>query len=329
MATVITYNYQTQMKQITDLFPNAQFIEVEEHKIPLNLTKAEDLASPLKACFPFPKGMIAVSGADSVSFLQGLCTIDIKKLEEGEATRGLFVNKLGKILFDVFFLLEGGSIFLITDPGEEKNLYKHLDFYLITEAVTLELKVDQSFYYLLEEETTGQIPSGLSQIWSTTKDKGQITIGSCKSSENPFKELLEQGFKLIGFELYEELRPAFELSRAGIDFDGERIPQEAALEDYVAFDKGCYLGQEPISRVAFRGHEKHKLVCFKSLNPVPSGLPIVANSEEVGIVTSGSSVKVRGSFYSLGYLESKWIGDQSHPLYCTTAELLVDREKDQ
>ena len=317
------------MKQLTDLFPQAQFIEVEEHKIPLNLSKPDDLGQPIKACFPFPKGVIAVSGADSVTFLQGLCTIDVKKLEQGKGARGLFVNKLGKILFDVFFYLDGETIYLITDPSEEKNLFKHLDFYLITEAVKLEFITDWNFYYLLEEEGQGETPAGLSQIWSISKEQGQITVVACKKEENQFKQLVEAGFKMIGFELYEELRPAFELSRAGIDFDGERIPQEAALESAVAFDKGCYLGQEPISRVAFRGKEKHKLVCFKSLNPVPSGLPIVADSKEVGIVTSGSSVKVRGSFYSLGYLESDWISDKAHPLYCTTAELIVDREKDQ
>ncbi|MDX2470139.1 MAG: hypothetical protein QNL04_06135, partial [SAR324 cluster bacterium] len=243
--------------------------------------------------------------------------------------RGLFVNKLGKILFEAFIVNKNDVIQLITDPSEEKRLLKHLDFFAITEDVTFNLTTNMEFFYLLEESGKTEIPADLSQIWSINKDDGQIRVVSQIKGGNGFKGLVDAGFQIVGFEAYEELRPAFELSRAGIDFDSDRIPQEAALEDYVAFDKGCYLGQEPISRVAFRGQEKHKLVCFKSLNPVPSGLPIIAGDEEVGIVTSGSSIQIRGGFYSLGYLESSWIGNSSLPLYCTTSELLVDRKKDK
>ncbi len=317
------------MKEILEQFPDAQFIEVEDHRIPVNLTPAADLTQPIKAAFPFPKGVVEMSGKDAATFLQGMCTLDVPKLEEGQGQRGLFVNKLGKILFEAFLIKKGDLIQLITDPSEEIRLAKHLDFFAITEDVTFSIKTDLEFYYLMEESSETQIPTDLSQIWSIKKDEGQIRVVSCVTGGNGFNSLLEAGFQMVGFEAYEELRPAFELSRAGIDFDSDRIPQEAALEDCVAFDKGCYLGQEPISRVAFRGQEKHKLVCFRSLNPVPSGLPIIAGDDEVGIVTSGSSIKVRGGFYSLGYLEGKWIGNSSIPLYCTTSELLVDREKDK
>ena len=316
------------MNQISKEFPDAQFIEVGPHRLPLNLTTVDQLTSPIRAFFPFAKGVIRVTGKDRKSFLHGLCTADVNKLEPLTGTRTVFTDKNGKVHFDCLLYQGAEEILLFCDPGEEEGLTKHLDFYLIVEDVQLALTEEWDCFYIFTEEGEAN-PDGFLSFAPQKKENGEARPLVCKREENGFSALLEADYQAIGFELYEEIRPAFELSRAGIDFDSQRLPQEAALEDWVNFTKGCYLGQEPISRIAYRGRVKHKLTCFKALNPVPSGAAIVSGDKELGMITSGSSLKVRGSFYALGYLDTHWFDGEKAPIFCATAELLVDRQKDQ
>ncbi len=313
--------------EILRYFPHTQFVEVGPHSLPLNLTAREDLTSPIRAFFPFSKGIIEVSGADRKSFLQGLCTADVLKLGEREGVRCLFTDKNGKIHFDCFLWANSDHLFLMTDPGEEAGLVQHLEFYRIVEQVELTLRDNLDCFYLLLEE--GQAPlAGMQVVYRQKKAQGEWVVALAEQQDQGFTSLQKEGLRPVGFELFEELRPAFELSRSGVDFDNQRLPQEAGLERAVSFTKGCYIGQEPISRIAYRGRVKHKLFCFKGPNPIPSGAPLVAGDQEVGVVTSGSSIQVRGFFYALAYLETIWLKEPRHPLYCATSELLLDREID-
>jgi tRNA-modifying protein YgfZ len=77
--------------------------------------------------------------------------------------------------------------------------------------------------------------------------------------------------------------------RYGIDLDDATIPQEAGLNDRaVSFTKGCYVGQETVARLHYRGKPNRRLCGLRLSTPVPSGTPLVLGEREVGRV--GSSV---------------------------------------
>jgi len=303
-------------------FPQVQMIEVEGHQLPLNLTPLDQLRRPLKVFFPFSRGLVRLQGPDRLSFLQGLCLVDVPKLPPGQGSRCLFANKQGKLIFDAWIWQGQNELLLFTDPGEETRLLRHLEFFCITEAVTLDLAPPWETLVLFDEAGRPDLGQG-HRIWEQTQQESHLVAWAQEPGGNLAGKAGQEGYQAIGFELFEELRPGFNLARAGVDFDDQRLPQEAGLEAWMSMSKGCYLGQEPISRVAFRGHLQHKLVMLKAPNPVASGQPILCLGNEVGLVTSGSGIQVRGAFQALAYVDTACIKQPPGPLYTATSEVLL------
>lgn len=300
------------MKEVQERFPEAVFIEVFGHYLPMVLTPTAELTEPLKLVFPFAKGFLRVSGADHVTLLQGLCTQDLKKWQLGQTGRNLFPDNHGKVVFDCFTLKEEGQILLVADPGEEENLKRMIEFYTITEDVTVEKVQGYEIFFLLGQEPMEE--EGLKSLFQLDTNQGQLRVVLAEEGENGFSSLMEQGYQPIGFEQFEEIRPAFGFARAGVDFNRDHLPQEAGLEHAVNFNKGCYVGQEPISRVAFRGRLKRKLGLIKGDQPILNGSPLMLGEDQLGVVTSGSSLCIGGQYYALAYLDTHWMLEGSESL---------------
>ena len=129
-----------------------------------------------------------------------------------------------------------------------------------------------------------------------------LLAGSGRRARAAWDAALAAGAVPIGAETRETLRIEQGVPRFGVDFDGSNLPAEAGVvERAVSFTKGCYIGQEPIVRLAHRGHANRELRRLR-LDELPA-LPatLLDGEREVGRVTSSAGLP-EGGAAALGYV---------------------------
>lgn len=286
------------MSDFFERFDQAQFIEHEGYKIPVQLTAPDQIQDFSKLFFPFPVTPIEVTGSERAAYLNGLGPTDLRQFKPGDGTRCLFTDAGGHVIFDTYLYAEDERILVFCDPGEEIKLLKHLDFYAITEDVA---------FKLAEEPVELAVVFGFSgdTLGGTLIYEGRGGHALLYGAPGLFEALEQAGYTAIGMALYEEIRPLYGIARAGVDYGAHQLPQEAALEEFMEFQKGCYLGQEPISRVNFRGKIRHRLEQVLTAEPLEPGQPITSGDKEVGKVTTPSRLQTGQGFWSLAYLDAR------------------------
>lgn len=204
--------------------------------------------------------LLEVRGSDCVKWLNGLVTCDVGKLALGEARHGLIVARKGKILTDVLISApqpaETGGIerlMLDVDAEAASAVHEHLEHHLIMEDVEI---------LALEEQPWLILGSGAHQAAAERGVWAKLVLRGL--AEDPTEAALtfgaEQVAKPDDATLWDDVRfsagwPAFRT-----DYDDAFYPQEAGLEAFaVAFDKGCYLGQEVVFMLQVRGKVKRRL----------------------------------------------------------------------
>jgi len=295
------FTFNRKSMDFKQLFPNASLIEHQGHIIPLELTPPSSIKDFSKLFFPCPRGVISVAGADRTSFLNGLGPTDLRQFKPGEGRRMLITNQHGHLLFDSYIWGLEDRILIFAEPGEEHKLIQFMQFYAITEAVEFRQLEPTDFEFCV---TFGYAKSSVTGCFEIEKNEGFAVLGA-PNTISLSQSLLNLGFLAIGFELYEELRPMVGLARSGVDFSSENLPQEAGLEPYMSFQKGCYLGQEPISRIAFRGRVRKHLEQITSDEPLSAGQVLTGLNGEVGQVTSPSNLQSTSGYHALAYLSAQ------------------------
>ncbi|MET4798019.1 folate-binding protein [Bradyrhizobium sp. LB11.1] len=250
----------------------------------------------MKSAFLPDRGVIKVAGEDARNFLNGLITTDVDRLKPGLGRFGALLTPQGKIIVD-FLITEvpagHGSEFLIDCPKAlADGLATKLKFYKLRAKVTVDNLSDDL---------------GVLAAWD-----GQLATQPDLSFADPRHEhlgtriLIPEDFKqklsdLIGAELvdaadYEAHRIALGVPRGGLDFMySDAFPHETNMDRLagVDFDKGCYVGQEVVSRMQHRGTARTRSVkvLLDDLSP-ETGVTVMAGDKSVG--TMGSSAQGKG-----------------------------------
>lgn len=226
---------------------------------------------------------LVLSGDDTVPWLQGMITSDLHKLiEEGSGQRTSFVNTTGRFVGEARILHLPEMLLLDLEPGTlEAGLLSHLRRHIIMEKITIADQSEKTARLgligpraaeLLERLTTWSTkPSQLKPFagaWGEFDDQDLIVqrvvwselpcfdlICDVQAAPRLFNGLreLEEELPLFGFETFETLRIEAGIPRHGAELHDKVIPLEAAFDDAIAYDKGCYLGQEIITRLDTRG----------------------------------------------------------------------------
>jgi len=233
------------------------------------------------------RGVVRVSGEDAASFLQGVLTNDVEKLAAGEARYAALLTPQGKILFDMLVVrlaAESGAVFLVDcAAAQAADLAKRLGFYKLRAKVAV---ADESASLGVlagwGAEPEGA-PQGVLYADPRERDLGWRAIV-------PREKALE--FAADGETPYEARRIAAGVPKGGVDFAyGDAFPHDANLDllHGVDFDKGCYVGQEVVSRMRHRGTARKRVVRVKLAgDPRPPGAPILDGAIPVGTLGSSS-----------------------------------------
>ncbi len=235
--------------------------------------------------------LFAVTGKDRASWLNGLVTCDVLKLEPGAAQYGLAVTTKGRIVTDMFLIAEAERIVVALPARVREPVMAMLDHHLIMEDAELE-SVEGLRVAFGHGPRASEMPGAVA--CDPTGLGGAILL----VREGEEQALAEAASALGGVvgdaQGWEALRLERAVPRFGVDFDDKTYPQEAALEKRaVSFDKGCYLGQEVVCMLEMRGHVKRKLVpvVLDAKSSVEAGAAVLdAAGNEVGKLSSvGSS----------------------------------------
>jgi len=250
----------------------------------------------MKAAFLPDRGVVKVSGNDAGNFLNGLVTTDVARLQPGEGRFGALLTPQGKIIVD-FLITEApsghGGGFLIDCPKAlAQALADKLGFYRLRAKVTVE-NLSDSLGVLAAWDGDASLKPDLT---FTDPRNARLGLRILVPSQLAQKAADLIGAKIVDASAYEAHRIALGVPRGGLDFTyGDAFPHETNMDRLsgVDFDKGCYIGQEVVSRMQHRGTARTRAVRVALEGPAPEvGSAILAGGKPVG--TMGSAADHHG-----------------------------------
>ncbi len=231
------------------------------------------------------RSLLEVGGEDRVSFLQGLVTNEVEGLGRGTACFAGLLSPQGKILFDFFVVNAGETILLDCPSAAAADLLKRLTFYKLRARVTL---ADLSVRWRM------------AAIWGDgaaefCKRKASIAFEDPRLTALGFRAFVEAVNEPIvdaATGNYEAMRIGAAVPEGGKDYSyGDTFPHEACFDllHGIDFKKGCYVGQEVVSRMQHRGTARTRVLAVSAAEPLPAGgSDILADSFAVGRLGSVS-----------------------------------------
>ncbi|HEY1862815.1 MAG TPA: folate-binding protein [Roseiarcus sp.] len=239
-----------------------------------------------KAALLEDRSVLSVSGAEATSFLQGLLTNDVERLEPGEARYAALLTPQGKILFDMIVVrtIEGDESSYLIDCAtpQAADLARRLGFYKLRAKVAI---VDVSADRAVAAFWSDERPSVDGLLYADPRDS---RLGWRAILPRPIGAALG----LDHANEYEGLRIAVGAPKGGVDFAyADAFPHDANFDllHGVDFDKGCYVGQEVVSRMKHRGTARKRVARVKLDGPAPApGTPVMDRELAVGALGSSS-----------------------------------------
>jgi folate-binding protein YgfZ len=284
------------------------------------------------------RGRLLVTGSESVQFLNGLITNDMKTLEPDHWMPAAFPNVQGRLLAMVRVCnqnsRQGAPAFLIdTEAATHQQVFKTVqrftlagDFHVedLTSSTTLLSLQGPGAPALIE--TLFPEAAGVPRLqrvqadWKTTPvtvmrashtaaDGFDLLVNS-EVSPDLWAALTSAGARPVGYVALEILRIEAGIPRYGVDMDETNVVSETGLDDAISFTKGCYLGQEIIARIKYRGHVAKKLtgLVFDGSVSAAAGLKITSvDDKEIGRLTSATDSPRLGRTIALGYVKYDYL----------------------
>lgn len=259
--------------------------------------------------FEMPRGLIAVWGKEAVQFLDGMITNDMKTLEDGQQMLAAFPNSQGRLIAVVRVFREGDRFLIETEEETREKVFQKLfrftfagDFF--AEDVSANYRCFQLFgagrepgrshpgyFFYFRDCTTYFAPVELAdEFVSTSLDGGEITISN---------------------DVFEILRIESGIPKYGVDMDETTIVPELGLDGMISYTKGCYIGQEIIARIHFRGHVAKQLTGLVSEPGATGFLPgaelTSRDGKNAGRITSATYSPKLEKEIAIGYVRFDYL----------------------
>jgi folate-binding protein YgfZ len=223
-----------------------------------------------------------VNGEDAEDFLQNLITTDLDALEQGDLKPGALLNPQGKILFEFLVSRAQGGLRLDTLLTSADDLSKRLTLYKLRARVQIAVHLEPVVQVLWESE------SDVSETDSALRDRRfPDVVGVKRQYGGPDVDQDEAAWT--------GLRIKHGVAEAPLDYSlGDAFPHDVNLDQTggVSFRKGCFVGQEVVSRMQHRGTARRRILVATGNSGLPEpGTAITANEREIGRLGSvaGSS----------------------------------------
>jgi tRNA-modifying protein YgfZ len=251
------------------------------------------------------RGKLFVKGSEAAEYLQGQLTNDIEKLEVGKGCYAALLDRKGHMQADMRVLRPAeDEIWIDVEPVALEATRRHLQTYKIGRDVEVEdVTAERTILSLIgprSAEVAGSPPlpehsceeltvAGITCLGVGTAG-GIDLIAATAETERLVAALREAGAAEVAPEAAEILRVEAGTPRFGFEMDTSTMPAEAGIvERAVDFEKGCYIGQETVARLHYKGKPNRHLRGLRLSAPAPTGAAIRLGDREVGVL-GGSCV---------------------------------------
>jgi tRNA-modifying protein YgfZ len=269
-------------------------------------TKADEYRALTEGCGLVDRagrGRLALTGPDRREFLHGQITQDVETLEPGHGRYAALLTHKGKMLSDMRVLDVGDELLLSCERAGLQEIFNMIRRYKLGADVELHKRTLEMGELSLigpdarrvagadalgpDEHDNVRARIGEHDVILVATDLGVDVFCAAEATEGVRGTLLAAGAVEVGEAAAELVRVESGRPRYGVDLDDNVIPQEAGLnERAVSFTKGCYVGQETVARLFYRGKPNRHLRGLKLSAEVEPGTPLLLGEKEVGRVTS-------------------------------------------
>lgn len=245
------------------------------------------------------RGLIAVWGKEAVQFLDGLITNDMKTLEDGQQMLAVFPNAQGRLLAVVRVLREGDRFLFETEEATREKVFQNLFRFTFAGDFFVEDLSDQYRYFDVFQSqppvVTGVLMFAGSSYWGIFTPNDEVAEFTQKLEDMEAVEVSDA--------LYEILRIESGIPKFGVDMDETTIVPELGVEEMISYKKGCYIGQEIIARIHFRGHVAKQLTGLTLSAEVEQNSELFTiDGKNAGRITSSTYSPKLGENIALAYV---------------------------
>lgn len=282
------------------------------------------MANPQFSVLP-QRGVIRVSGPEAQHFLQNLITADVDDIDRTGTGYGALLTPQGKILFDFLILKEDDAYLLDTPLETLPDLAKRLTFYKLRAKVDIETPGDEMGVVTLWGGAPPEETPGIRAEDPRLPALGHRILGPVEDIRSA---LTSAGAEEKGTDDYAGHRIAHAVPEALSDYAYSDIfPHDADMDQLggVSFSKGCYVGQEVVSRVHHRGTARKRFVAVSSAAPLPqAGSSIETGGKSIGSLGSSAAAGDRYRGLALIRLDKAGAAIQNgSPIVCGTDEVTL------
>ncbi|MGI9036812.1 MAG: YgfZ/GcvT domain-containing protein [Pyrinomonadaceae bacterium] len=264
------------------------------------------------------RGLIAVWGKEAVQFLNGLMTNDVAKLEENSQMFAAFPNAQGRLLAVVRVLRKGDKFLFETEAATREKVFNNLFRFTFAGDFYVE-DLSKNFQFFEVQSAKCKVQSADSMVFRSKFSTDYFVPK--EAVENFSRELENQRAVEISDEVYEVLRVENGVPKYGVDMDETTIVPELGLENLISYQKGCYIGQEIIARIHFRGHIAKQLTGLILSEPPASvdGLNLEPHNAELksldgknaGRITSVTFSPTLKKFIALAFVRYDYLAENT------------------
>lgn len=234
--------------------------------------------------------LLELTGADRLRLLNGLVTADVKGASPGSAIRGFFTSAQGRVLADFLLLAGAERSWLHLPRGTGSEIRRHLEKYRVAARVEIRELEGASLFELRGAGAEARLDPTLRDATFRGQNGsrfGLLAGGESEEEAISVATLQRAGFARLSEEALEIARVEEGELRFGVDFSAENFPQETGREGEVSYTKGCYLGQEVVARIHYRGGVQRLPRGLRfAAEPPPVGTELVFEGRPAGRVTS-------------------------------------------
>jgi len=253
----------------------------------MNPELLQKIKSPSYSWMPGPRTLLRLTGADRLRFLNGQVTQDIKKLPPGHAVRSAITSSKGRLEADLHIAATPDSLLIETDFSLRESIQSRIEKFIVADDVTLE-DISSSYtlahFPALSSPPTDTQKDALYFLCSRFREPGLDLWIPTTSIARPNSSPLSD---------WEPLRIARGLPLWGVDVGTDTLPPEAGFEsDAISSTKGCYIGQEVMSRLRSVGHVNRHLCVLGTSDAAPKRIGECTTSDGLIVGKMSSLVSV-------------------------------------
>ncbi|MGB7287637.1 MAG: folate-binding protein [Salaquimonas sp.] len=231
------------------------------------------------------RALLNVTGEGAADFLQGIVTCEVAKLVPGEIAFGALLSPQGKILFDFFVVASTKGFIFDVEKSMAGDLAKRLAFYRLRAKIDIEPMDERTHVFSIWGANIN--PKSLLADGVICKDPRLAEMGY-----RAYIRRAPDGVDIKSMKQWNDHRIDQGMPEGGLDFSfGDAFPHEALMDQFkgIDFAKGCYVGQEVVSRMQHRGTARKRLIKVSASASLPNnGTEILSNGKACGSLTSNN-----------------------------------------